>query len=176
MSNKSKNKGSSFERVVATHLSKVFSANFLRVPSSGAFTGGTNVYRMDKLTENQKRIMQGDIIPPDDLSHLKIECKSYRDFRWHHLYDSNKQLDGWLSQAESDGCLWFLIFKLNLQGSFVGTSKKFFTGDLGVRLTIPKCFTEYKNEKGDYLVFSMDDFFEANHDQIRALSTLFASK
>ena len=51
MPSRAKAKGNAWERDVAKHLSEVFNENFMRVPNSGAYTGGANVFRVDNLTE-----------------------------------------------------------------------------------------------------------------------------
>ena len=62
MPSAAKQKGNAWERDVAKDLSETFNENFIRVPNSGAYTGGANVFRIDQLTEQQKRMMDGDII------------------------------------------------------------------------------------------------------------------
>ena len=80
MGNKNKNKGKSFERQICKILSDIFGLNFQRIPNSGAFVGGSNIDRYDKLTEEQRLLADGDIIVPKELSHISMECKSYKDF------------------------------------------------------------------------------------------------
>ena len=86
MANKNKNKGKAFERQICEILSKCFGLNFQRVPNSGAFVGGLNIQRYDKLTEEQKLLADGDIIVPKELSHISMECKSYKDFSFSSLF------------------------------------------------------------------------------------------
>ena len=42
MTSKSKSKGKSWERDVCVFLSKLYNDSFIRVPNSGAYTGGKN--------------------------------------------------------------------------------------------------------------------------------------
>ena len=77
MPSAAKQKGNAWERDVAKDLSETFNENFIRVPNSGAYTGGANVFRIDQLTEQQRRMMDGDIMVPPCLSRYKIECKNY---------------------------------------------------------------------------------------------------
>ena len=79
MSNKSKIKGKSWERDVANFLTKHYNESFLRVPNSGAFVGGYNIYRTQTMTEQQVKSFKGDIIPGPSFSNLVIECKNYKD-------------------------------------------------------------------------------------------------
>ena len=74
MPSRQKNKGNNFERVVAKHLSNVFGYNFERVPTSGAMTGGINEHVLDRLSRSQKLLLEGDLIPPDEMYNIKIEC------------------------------------------------------------------------------------------------------
>jgi len=155
MGNAAKNKGKAGERWVAAHLGKVFGLNFQRVPNSGAFTGGMNSFRKATMTETQALLANGDIIVPDELSHLSFEVKTYKDFSFSSLFTTNKQLDTWIAQAAACGKLWFLIFKINHAGAFIvydpvcAASSKI--SPVGNALL-------YKT----YIVCSIDDFFEVN--------------
>ena len=80
MSSPSKNKGSSFEREVATYLSDLYGESFIRAPGSGAYIGGKNQSRTQVLHEGQIRSFKGDIVPGQSFSRLNAECKSYADF------------------------------------------------------------------------------------------------
>lgn len=51
MPSKSKTKGSSFEREIAVYLSNLYKESFVRVPNSGAYTGGNNSHRKEFLHE-----------------------------------------------------------------------------------------------------------------------------
>ena len=160
MPSKSKAKGNAFERAVADHLTEVFGYNFERVPNSGAFVGGKNNQRYDKLSKSQQLIYEGDILVPDELYHLKIECKSYKDFGFHQLFSENKLLDSWIEQAYSEDKLWFLIFKINRRGTFVLLDDSNWE-------CIEECLTssnymKYKN----YCIVSYDQFFEDAKDII----------
>lgn len=120
MPSKAKTKGNSFERIVAEKFCKAYDDNFIRVPNSGAFTGGANLHRVDKMTAQQRRVFQGDIIPPEKLSSLKLECKSYKTIAWHQIVQGScKQLDGWIAQATDDKLVWLLLFKINRGGIFM---------------------------------------------------------
>ena len=121
---KSKTKGKSYERYIANFLSDLYKEPFTRVPHSGAYIGGQNFARIDKLSENQTRGFKGDIIPPDTFQLLVIEAKNYGEFRWHQLVlrQDVKQLDDWIKQAQ-DSCedkdKWLLCVKISRQGEFV---------------------------------------------------------
>ena len=73
MPSKGKAKGNKFERNIAAHLGTVFNLNFERVPNSGAFIGGKNKFRINQLTESQQLLARGDIIVPEELSHISME-------------------------------------------------------------------------------------------------------
>lgn len=117
MASKSKNKGKGFEREVCKILSALYNDNFERVPHSGAFTGGSNVFRKQTLTENQIKAFKGDIIPPDDWKYFNCECKNYADFPFHHLLQDKSipLLESWIDQTmdahdENDFDLLFMKF------------------------------------------------------------------
>ena len=116
--NANKNKGKNFERFVAKHLTNVFGLNFERVPASGSFTGGKNVVRVDKLTDEQLLLCDGDIIVPKELSHICFECKWYKELSWNKLFknEGESHLNKWIEQTEiTSKPLWFVIFRINRQ-------------------------------------------------------------
>jgi hypothetical protein len=123
MTSKSKNKGNSWEREVAKHLTKLYGETFIRAPGSGAYVGGTNTKRKEYLHEGQIRSFKGDIIPGQSFPKFNCECKSYADFPFHQLFSGScKQLDAWLDQlleASDDQDFNILIMKFNRKGKFV---------------------------------------------------------
>ena len=121
-----KAKGNNFERAIAKHLSEVFDSNFTRVPTSGAMTGGMNADVLARLTDSQKLLLEGDLIPPDHLYNMKIECKSKKDFSFSGMFANNKLLDSWIEQARTRDKVWFLIFKINNQGTYVCFTRNVF--------------------------------------------------
>ena len=160
MPSAAKQKGNAWERDVAKDLSETFNENFIRVPNSGAYTGGANVYRIDQLTEQQKRMMDGDIMVPPCLSRFKIECKNYKSFDFHQLFNENKTLDKWITQAEF-GLLWFLVIKVTRKGSFI-----LFRKDISNKF-LYKNFLIYKQK---YIITDYREFWVNNEDAIRRLN------
>lgn len=160
MPSAAKQKGNAWERDVAKDLSETFNENFIRVPNSGAYTGGANIFRIDQLTEQQKRMMDGDIMVPPCLSRYKIECKNYKAFDFHQLFNENKTLDKWIKQAEF-GLLWFLVIKVTRKGSFILFRKE-----------ISKHFSykNYLNYKDKYVITDYKEFWQENADAIRRLN------
>ena len=160
MPSAAKQKGNAWERDVAKDLSETFNENFIRVPNSGAYTGGANVFRIDQLTEQQKRMMDGDIMVPPCLSRYKIECKNYKAFDFHQLFNENKTLDKWIKQAEF-GLLWFLVIKVARKGSFILFRKE-----------ISKHFSykNYLSYKDKYVITDYKEFWQENADAIRRLN------
>lgn len=161
MPSKGKAKGNKFERDIAAHLGTVFNLNFERVPNSGAFIGGKNKFRINQLTESQQLLARGDIIVPEELSHISIECKSYKDFAWSSLFSEAKQLDGWIEQAQCDVTYWFLIFKVNRCGAKVVFDVQHI--DL---FNLPGNYMIYKNT----IITQLQDFFELNKDRVLQLN------
>jgi len=160
MPSAAKQKGNAWERDVAKDLSETFNENFIRVPNSGAYTGGANVFRIDQLTEQQRRMMDGDIMVPPCLSRYKIECKNYKTFDFHQLFNENKTLDKWIKQAEF-GLLWFLVIKVTRKGSFILFRKE-----------ISKHFSykNYLSYKDKYVITDYKEFWQENADAIRRLN------
>lgn len=156
MPSRQKAKGNAFERHVAKHLSDVFESNFTRVPTSGAMTGGKNADVLQKLTHSQKLLLEGDLIPPDHLYRMKIECKSHKNFSFSGMFTENKQLDDWIEQARARDKIWFLVFKINNNGTYVCFTRNVFkTCDE----LVGRNYLVYKKY---YYITDMTGFFEAN--------------
>ena len=160
MPSAAKQKGNAWERDVAKDLSETFNENFIRVPNSGAYTGGANVFRIDQLTEQQRRMMDGDIMVPPCLSRFKIECKNYKSFDFHQLFNVNKTLDKWITQAEF-GLLWFLVIKVTRKGSFI-----LFRKDISNKFL----YKNYLLYKQKYIITDYREFWVNNEDAIRRLN------
>ena len=155
--NKNKEKGKAFERSVANDLTAIFNLSFTRTPNSGAYVGGKNAFRMDRLSESQILLTEGDIIVPDELRQLKIECKNYKQLSFHQLFTKCKQLDVWIDQAKSDDKIWFLIFKISRAGTFVCFSNQHY----------PMFDTSHNIlHYEDYIIMTYDEFFEENRPAI----------
>lgn len=123
MTSRSKAKGNAWELEVAKFLSELYSASFLRVPSSGAFVGGKNNFRKTTIDQSQLQSKKGDIHPPQDWTHFNLECKSYADFPFHQLwYTDVKILDSWIAQqheVEDLGDLNLILIKISRKGKWV---------------------------------------------------------
>ncbi len=160
MSNKSKNKGKSWERKVCLFLSELYNDSFIRVPNSGAFVGGQNEIRKANLSTEQIKLMRGDIIPPEHYPHCLIECKNYAQFPFHLLgHKTIPLLDGWIEQVEhettSDNDVWLLLIKVTRKGQYVLYSTEF--------LHPLKLGVAYKR----YWFCEMDYFFKMYKDDMK---------
>jgi len=167
MTSPQKAKGSSFEREVANHLTKLYSESFIRAPGSGAYVGGKNQSRKQMLHEGQVRSFKGDIVPGQSFIKFNAECKSYGDFPFHQvLAGSCKQLDGWLNQlmdVADDGDLNVLFVKINRKGRFVGVQSKY--------TWVTDQFMYYTSQNhGDWILVDFDHFFNHNKDLLKAYS------
>lgn len=161
MPSASKSKGNRGERAVADRLSDIFNLNFERVPNSGAFVGGKNSERLARLSKSQQLLTEGDLIVPEELHHMKIECKTYKDFSWKSLFSTNKQLEDWISQAEDTRKLWFLTFKINYCDTCVVFAAKRIPAFPGWDL--PDSYHIYKK---DYIICDFETFFQNNFDKV----------
>lgn len=164
---KSKIKGSSFEREVASYLSNLYSESFVRSSFSGAYIGKSNSYRKTHLSENQTKSFKGDIVPPDSWVNFNAEAKSYADFPFHQvLAGSCKQLDSWLNQlmdVADEGDLNILFVKINRKGRFVGVQSKY--------TWVTDQFMYYTSQNhGDWILVDFDHFFSHNKDLLKAYS------
>lgn len=168
MSSKSKNKGSSWERSVAADLSSWYGESFIRTPSSGGYVGGTNSSRKETLHEDTVRVMKGDIVVPPEFSNLVIECKSYKDFKWHQFFFDAPipKLEGWLKQLDDsadDGDIQLLIMKFDYVGKFVAAPEKH-----GFQFTHG---AKYSSETyGNWIVTNYSDFFKLNRELLKIIS------
>ena len=160
MPSAAKQKGNVWEREVAKDLSEVFDENFIRVPNSGAYTGGANFHRLDQLTESQKRMMNGDIMVPPCMSSFKIECKSYKTFDYHKCFTDNKTLNKWIQQAES-GDNWFLVIKVTRKGSYIL---------FNINIAHYFRFENFLRYTKDYVIIDYTNFWKNNVDAIRRLN------
>ena len=158
MPSASKSKGNRGERQVADRLSDIFDLNFERVPNSGAFVGGKNSSRLARLSKSQQLLTEGDLIVPEELHHVKIECKTYKDFSWKSLFSTNKQLEDWISQSEDTNKLWFLTFKINYCETCV-----VFSQDVAREFELPECYHCYKDK---YIITSFETFFQKNYSKV----------
>ena len=166
--NRSKDKGKVYERQVAKHLSNVFELPFQRVPNSGAFVGGKNVFRVEQMTEEQKLLADGDIIVPKELSHISFECKWYKQFRWHHLFEKKGEanLNSWIKQvSETTKPYWFILFKINRCGEYVVYPSKIYS----LMPTGNQIKYYMLDRDHGYVIQSLTGFFENNKDAILAL-------
>lgn len=163
MPSASKSKGNRGERVVADKLSEIFNLNFERVPNSGAFVGGKNSSRLARLSKSQQLLTEGDLIVPEELHHMKIECKTYKDFSWKSLFTSNKQLDDWIDQAKDTRKLWFLTFKINYCDTCVVFSHEHLED-----FELPDSIHIYKRE---YIICSFETFFKKNAERVLQLGS-----
>jgi len=162
-----KQKGSSFEREVATFLSSLYGESFIRAPGSGAYVGGKNQQRTQILHEGQIRSFKGDIVPGQNFPRFNAECKSYADFPFHLVLGGDcKVLDGWLQQmmdvAEPND-FNVLFMKFNRKGRFVCVESKY--------TWVTDQFMYYTSTKlGDWLIIDFDHFFKLNKDLFKAYS------
>jgi hypothetical protein len=167
MPSPSKAKGSSFEREVATFLSKTYNESFIRAPGSGAYVGGKNQARKEFLHEGQIRSFKGDIVPGISFSKLNVECKSYADFPFHLVVSGEcKVLDSWLEQlmavADTDD-VSVLFMKFNRKGKFVAVQSS---------LTWSSDNFVYYSSKshGDWIIIEFNHFFNLNRDLLKSYS------
>jgi len=163
MPNKSKAKGNAFERELVEILSRVFELNFQRVPNSGSFTGGKNAFRYDKMTDAQKLLHDGDIIVPEELSHISIECKNYKEFAFHSLFTGKGAIiDEWIKQSDhTNKPNWLLFFKITRKNTYVCHS-------IGYNLKISNNTMIYQ---GKYYIELAEPFLIANKDNLLKMKT-----
>ncbi len=171
MTSKAKAKGNAWEREICGFLGDTLGGNFQRVPNSGAYMGGKNVFRKEFLSDGQQRAAKGDIIPPDNLPKLNLEAKNYADIAFHQILNGNcKQLDTWIDQTEEPADhddISFTIFKITRKGSWVA-----FKDELRdqFKLSDLSYVTYRKENSGTYIVVDHEKFFQTNVQEVKALA------
>jgi hypothetical protein len=165
---KSKAKGNSWERDIASHLSSLYNLPFIRVPNSGAYIGGKNTKRKTFLDNGQVRSFKGDIIPPLEFPKFNCEAKSYADFPFHQLFQGNvKQLETWINQlmdVADAGDFNILIMKFNRKGKFVAVE---FDVRRDEALYVEREFIYTTEKYGRWAIMDYDKFFELNKDTVK---------
>lgn len=166
MPSKSKNKGSGYERQVASFLSSLYNESFIRVPGSGAYIGGKNTGRKEVLHEGQVRTFKGDIVPGQSFPKMNAECKFYADFPFHQLFSGNvKILESWIEQCMivSDPDDFNIIFmKFNRKGEFVATP-------VNSSLVAPCGLLYESNNHGSWIFVEHTVFWEHNAQRVKEL-------
>lgn len=121
---KSKNKGNSFERAVASDLTTIFELPFNRTFGSGAFLGGSNFHRRAGVSKSIQNASLGDIAcPADNGWNFIIECKSYADLNFNGIIKGYcDKLSGWIGEVRYDAedrANHMVCFKINRAGVYV---------------------------------------------------------
>lgn len=170
MTSAAKAKGNAWEREICKFLGDTLGGNFMRVPNSGAYMGGSNSHRKSFMEAGQQRAAKGDIIPPDDLPKLNLEAKNYKDIAFHQILNGEcKQLDTWIEQTEepADGDdVSFTIFKITRKGSWVAFKQELF----GFFNFDDLSFVTYRKAgAGTYIIVDHESFFKTNTAQVRQL-------
>ena len=169
MTSPQKSKGNSHERDTAKFLSDTYSLPFVRIPNSGAYVGGRNSHRIERLDNGQTRSFKGDLMPPETWINFNSECKFYKDFSWHLLFNGEcKQLDTWIEQlleVEDENDVSIIFMKFNRIGKYVVVSGKFpWSKD---------CYFQYNSVKyKQWCIFSQEEFFRLNKDLLETLCTV----
>ena len=167
MVNKNKTKGKTFENQICKIMETIFGGSFMRCFGSGAYVGGANVVRMQKLSESQILNTRGDIVPDDSMPNLIIECKSYKDFPFNLLSDNKSiaVMDKWLAQVETDVLnneFYFLTFKINNKGIF-----GVFRQDLITDCEVIGNYSIYNYNNKKYIICNLEEFLKNNKNKIK---------
>lgn len=169
MPSPSKSKGNSFERQIAQFLTELYGETFIRAPGSGAYVGGNNNTRKQFLHEGQIRNFKGDIVPGQSFPKLNAECKSYKDFPFHQLYQGSvKILDSWIQQcmdASDPGDFNIIFMKFNRKGTYVAVEAQPNHTDL----LFTRHFNYGSGLNGHWYIMDLELFFELNSDTVKQL-------
>lgn len=168
MTSPSKSKGNSWERECAKILSDVFGYHFERNKNgSGSFTGGKNAKRKTYLSETQLLSFMADVLPPDEMKKMCVECKFYKEFPFHHFLIDKEipLLDEWIEQqldCINEDSFWFVSFKINRCGSYIAINEKL-CSFLDERLKNHSIY-HYKSEK--YIITEFENFIKIYKNEI----------
>ena len=169
MPSPSKAKGNSFERQTADFLTKLYGEKFIRAPGSGAYVGGVNTARKQVLHEGQIRAFKGDIVPGQSFPKFNAECKSYKDFPFHQLFQGNiKILESWIDQcmdvADPED-FNILFMKFNRKGTYIAVQSQ----PNHTNLFFTRHFNYASKHHGHWFVMDHDLFWELNADTVKSL-------
>lgn len=157
----SKNKGKAGERELGKIFEQYLDGTFARSLYSGAYIGKSNSFRKEGLGETAVRAMKADLITPEHLPKMVIECKWYADLPIHNLIrEGVPQIDQWLADLEhdcDDGDYGFLAIKLNRKGWLIC-----FKQNISTKLVLSN-YIVYK----DYIVTDLTSFLEKNSNIIK---------
>ena len=169
MPSTSKNKGNSFERQVADHLTQLYGEKFIRAPGSGAYVGGKNTYRKQLLHEGQIRNFKGDIVPGKSFPRFNGECKNYKDFPFHQLFQGTcKILDGWIEQCVAvadEGDFNIVFMKFNRKGTYIAVQAQ----PNQTSLIFTRHFNYTSGLHGHWFIMDYELFWELNADAVKQL-------
>lgn len=125
----SKQKGNRAELECAKIFNKRFpDYTFKRVPQSGAIFGQSNKENTEKIDEEIKITLSGDIICPLNFK-FSIEHKAYNEADFWGLFNESSDLHNWMKQCKADAVFVgkepMLIVKYNNKKRIVFTRFKF---------------------------------------------------
>ena len=169
MPSPSKAKGNSFERQTADFLTNLYGEKFIRAPGSGAYVGGKNTHRKQMLHEGQIRNFKGDIVPGQSFPKMNAECKSYKEFPFHQLFQGEvKLLESWIDQCmdvADEGDFNIIFMKFNRKGTYVAIQAQPNQTDL----FFTRHFNYASKKHSHWFIMDHDLFFELNADTVKAL-------
>ena len=145
----SKQKGNRAERDCAKIFNKRFpDYTFKRVPQSGAIFGQSNKENTEKIDEEIKTTLSGDIMCPLNFK-FSVEHKAYEKPDFWDLFNESSDLHNWMKQCQGDADFAhkfpMLIVKYNNKKRLVFTHFK---------------FNDYIFEHNGWYCYWLDDYFK----------------
>jgi hypothetical protein len=163
-----KQKGSGYERDTAKFLTELYGETFIRAPGSGAYVGGSNNHRKQFLHEGQVRNFKGDIVPGESFPKLNAECKFYKDFPFHQLFQGSVNiLETWIEQcidAADSGDFNIIFMKFNRKGKYIAAH---LSDTTSLKLSNHLIYTSKK--QGSWAIMDHDEFFKLNAEAVKQL-------
>jgi hypothetical protein len=173
-------KGKVAERDICHEMETLFPGDvFRRVPSSGAFMGGSNFNKNMYINDEAKRTLTGDIITPTWMK-FSIESKAYDDSPMFHklMNGEDKHLDKWIDQAAGDASKvdkkMLIIFKITSKRmAFVCLERQVFIDFVEHRNpSLPDTALVYK---GKYIILEKSVFMNNYFNKYKNINDWFFS-
>ena len=122
---------------------------------------------MSLLSDSQKLLLRGDVIVPDELSKLVIECKSRKDFPYHQLLNNCEELNKWIEQVDcdllSEDLVGLIVVKINRRTPFVCYSKN----HIKLALVNPNKYILYSFKQRHFIIEEFTkEWLEKNKDSL----------
>ena len=174
MPHPSKSKGNRWESECCRLLSDAFGDSFIRVPNSGAYTGGKNAARVNGLSGNQVAALRGDIISPQGWR-IIWECKHVKPGTISDILEGpSSAIQKWWKQANADAREGELVILLTKEDR--KSPRAWFAEDCDFQFLLEKSWACHRLQGGQRLITClMSDLLVNAGESIRERATDYAA-